>query len=100
MLIASSVMGEPVMIALGGFLTIFSLLRMERAGRDFRAGRTSRPVKLPKPAFRPEAPDHEHITISGQDANVRLEQWEVLKNAGLLTEEEYRKKRKETLREL
>ena len=99
MLIASSVMGEPVMIALGGFLTIFSLLRMERAGRDFRAGRTSPPSKPPRPVFRPESSDHEHITVSGPGTEARLEQLEILKNAGLLTEEEYRKKRKETLRE-
>ena len=97
MLIASSVMGEPVMIALGGFLTIFSLLRMERAGRNFRAGRTSRPSRPPKPAFRPEAPDHEHITVSGQGTKASLKQWDDLKSAGLLTEEEYMKKRKEIL---
>ena len=100
MLIASAVMGELVLIALGGGLTIFSLLGMERAGKDFRAGRRTWPAKLPRPAFRPESPDHEHITISGQDTKGRLEQLEVLKNAGLLTEEEYRKKRKETLKEL
>ena len=100
MLIASAVMGEPVMIALGGVLTIFSLLRMDRAGRDFRAGKTSRPSKPPRPVFRPESSDHEHITVSDQGTEARLEQLEVLKNAGLLTEEEYREKRKETLREL
>lgn len=97
MLIASAVMGEPVMIALGGGLTIFSLLRMERAGRDFCAGRSSRPSKPPKPAFRPESPEHEHITVSGQGGKARLEQLEVLKNAGLISDQEYRQKRQEIL---
>lgn len=100
MLIASAVVGQPVLIALGGGLTIFSLLRMEQVGKDFRAGRTSRPVKPPKPTFRPEAPDHEHITVSGQGTKARMEQLEVLKNAGLLTEEEYMEKRKETMKGL
>lgn len=100
MLIACAIMGELVLVALGGGLTIFSLLRMEQAGRDFRAGRPSRPSKPPKPAFRAESPDHEHITVSGQGTKARLEQLEVLKSAGLLTEEEYMKKRKETLKEL
>lgn len=94
MLIASLVMGEPLMIALGGGLTIFSLLRMERAGKDFRAGRTSR---QPKPKFRSEAPDHEHIVPFGQGGIARLEQLEVLKSAGLISDQEYQQKRREIL---
>ena len=100
MLIASAVMGIPVLIALGGGLTIFSLLRMERAGKDFRAGRISRPAKttkLSKPAFRSDTPDHEHITVSGQGSKGRLEQLDTLKSAGLITDQEYRQKRQEIL---
>lgn len=97
MLIASAVVGMPLLIALGGGLTIFSLLRMERAGRDFRAGRQSRPSRPPKPAFRPESPDHEHIVPSGQGGKARLEQLEVLKNAGLISDQEYKQKRQEIL---
>ena len=97
MLIASAVMGEPVLIALGGGLTIISLLGMERAGRDFRAGRPSRPSKPPKPVFRTEAPDHEHITVSGHSGTARLEQLDTLKNAGLISDQEYRQKRQEIL---
>ena len=97
MLIASAVVGIPLMIALGGGLTIFSLLRMERAGRDFRAARSSRPSRPPKPAFRPESPDHEHITVSGQGDKARLEQLDTLKNAGLISDQEYQQKRQEIL---
>lgn len=97
MLIASAVVGMPLLIALGGGLTIFSLLRMERAGRDFRAGRPSRPSKPPKPAFRSESPDHEHITVSGQGSKARLEQLDTLKSAGLISDQEYRQKRQEIL---
>lgn len=97
MLIACAVMGEPVLIALGGGLTIVSLLGMERAGRDFRAGRPSRPPKPAKPVFRSEAPDHEHITVSGHSGKARLEQLDILKNAGLISEQEYQQKRREVL---
>ena len=96
-LIASSVMGEPLLIALGGGLTIVSLLGMERAGKEFRAGKLNRSVKPPKPAFRPEAPDHEHITITDQGDKARLEQLDTLKNAGLISDQEYRQKRQEIL---
>ena len=54
----------------------------------------------PTPAFRPDSPDHQHITPSGPDAKARLEQLETLKNAGLIDEREYQEKRKEILREL
>jgi len=50
--------------------------------------------------FRAEAADHEHITASGLDPRKRLEQLETLKNAGLLTPEEYSEKRKEILKSL
>lgn len=97
MLIACAIMGEPVLIALGGGLTIISLLGMERAGRDFRAGRLSRSPKPPKPVFRTEAPDHEHITVSGHSGTARLEQLDTLKNAGLISDQEYQQKRQEIL---
>ena len=52
------------------------------------------------PAFRADAPDHQHITPSGLDAKARLEQLESLKEAGLLTQEEYDQKRREILKGL
>ncbi len=52
------------------------------------------------PAFRADSADHEHITAAGLDAKARLEQLETLKEAGLLTGEEYDEKRKEILRQL
>ena len=54
----------------------------------------------PRPAFRSEAADHEHITVGGLTREARLEQLETLKEAGLLTRAEYEEKRKEILREL
>ena len=52
------------------------------------------------PSFRPDAPDHMHITGAGLAPEKQLEQLDVLKNAGLLTDEEYDESRKEILREL
>ena len=54
----------------------------------------------PRPSFRSEAADHEHITVGGLTREARLEQLETLKEAGLLTRAEYEEKRKEILREL
>ena len=56
MLIACAIMGQPLWMAIGAVLTIFSLVRMLRAGEDFRAGRQSKPApQKPKtaPSFRP-----------------------------------------------
>lgn len=43
---------------------------------------------------------HDHIPSTALDAKRRLEQLESLKSAGLITEQEYRQKRQEILREL
>ena len=51
-------------------------------------------------SFRPDAPDHMHITGASLSPKERLEQLNVLKGAGLIDEEEYQEKRKEILREL
>ncbi len=48
----------------------------------------------------PEELNHEHIKASGLSPQKRLEQLETLKEAGLITEEEYRDKRKDILRGL
>ena len=52
---------------------------------------------------RPASPapePHDHIPSTALDAKSRLEQLESLKTAGLVTQEEYRKKREEILRGL
>ena len=56
----------------------------------------------PDPSFDPRAADHEHITEAsyGHTPQKRMEQLETLKEAGLITEEEYREKRKEILGDL
>lgn len=54
----------------------------------------------PPPTAAPSAGDHDHIPSTALNAKGRLEQLEQLKGAGLLTEAEYREKRKEILREL
>ncbi len=45
----------------------------------------------------PEEVTHDHIPSTALDAKGRLEQLETLKDAGLLTDEEYRAKRKDIL---
>ena len=103
MLIACAIMGQPLWMAIGAVLTIFSLVRMLRAGEDFRAGRQSKPApQKPKtaPSFRPDSPDQEHIAPSGLDPKARLEQLETLKEAGLLTPKEYEAKRQEITKDL
>ena len=46
------------------------------------------------------AETHDHIPSTALDAKRRLEQLESLKSAGLVTEQEYRQKRQEILKEL
>lgn len=48
----------------------------------------------------PEEVTHDHIRSTALGPQKRLEQLETLRDAGLLTEEEYREKRGEILREL
>ncbi len=57
-----------------------------RAGEVFRMPRSS--------GFDPAARDHGHITAAstGHSADKRLEQLRIMKDAGLIDEEEYRKK--------
>ena len=58
------------------------------------------PPETTAPVFRTDSPDHEHITPSGLDPKSRLEQLETLKEAGLITREEYDQKRREILKGL
>lgn len=48
----------------------------------------------------PPAETHDHIPSTALDAKRRLEQLESLKSAGLITEQEFRQKRQEILKEL
>ena len=48
----------------------------------------------------PAREDHDHIPSTALTTKERLEQLQTLKEAGLLTNEEYRNKREEILREL
>ena len=82
-LIASAVMAAPPLIALGAVLSGASLVGLEKAGRDLRAApRPSKPQSSPRPSRDPVDRD-------------RLEQLETLRDAGVLTEEEYRERRTE-----
>ena len=58
------------------------------------------PEEKLSPSFRADSPDHQHITPTGLDAKARLEQLETLKEAGLLTPEEYNQKRQDILKDL
>ena len=106
--IACAVMGQQLMALVGAALGGFALWGMARAGRDFRAGVRSRPKADPPaknagaqtiPTFRADSPDHKHITSSGPDAKAKLEQLKTLKEAGVLTQEEYDQKRRELEKE-
>ena len=81
-LIASAVMADPPLIALGAVLSGASLVGLEKAGRDLRA------------APRPSKPQSPPRSASPVDRD-RLEQLETLRDAGVLTEEEYRERRTE-----
>ena len=48
----------------------------------------------------PAREDHDHLPSTALTTQERLEQLQTLKEAGLLTDEEYRNKREEILREL
>ena len=54
-------------------------------------------IEEDEPEPRPEAPEAAPERAAGPDAKTRLEQLARLKEAGLLTEEEYRDKRKEII---
>ena len=51
-------------------------------------------------ALSPAREDHDHIPSTALTTQERLEQLQTLQEAGLLTDEEYRNKREEILREL
>lgn len=94
-LIAAAVMGAGGMTAVGLALTIFSLWGMLRAGRDFRAGR-----KPPPPPRAPSAKNAgEQPVPSAPYVQRRREQLETLKEAGILTREEYDQRLRELEKE-
>lgn len=61
-------------------------------------GEEAGPARQERPASAPEV--HDHIPSTAPDARERLEQLNSLKEAGLLTQEEYDQKRKEILSQL
>ena len=61
-------------------------------------GEGAGPAWQERPASAPEV--HDHIPSTAPDARERLEQLNSLKEAGLLTQEEYDQKRKEILSQL
>ena len=112
MLLTGWLFALPFLLA-GGFFAVNGL-RMALGGNPF-ARRADRPeerdaertagsgaLESPiKRERRPAAPrageEHDHIPSTALDAGARLEQLETLKGAGLLTQQEYEKKRREIL---
>lgn len=101
--------GLPFLAAGGFFLVEGIFLAVSKSGPARRVGydvetgveeEVIRPVMEEPPAFQSDSVDHQHITPSGLSPKARLEQLETLKEAGLLTREEYEAKRAEILREL
>lgn len=82
LLIAAGAMSRPLPILLGALLAGAGLAGMGRAGRDLRAA--------PRPQA-PRPPAREPVD------RARLEQLESLMEAGILTPEEYRRKRTELM---
>lgn len=83
MLIAAAALSKPLFIALGALLSVVGLMRMEKAGKDFRSAPRG---QVPSPPQAPVDPK-------------RLEQLKSLRKAGLLTDQEYEEKRTELLEE-
>ena len=83
------------------FITVGNIRILMGKGSSFYGGFEVTDEEHERPvSFRPDAPDHMHITGASLSPKERLEQLEVLKNAGLIDEAEYQEKRKEILREL
>ena len=83
-----------------GVLTIVRGARIIRKGFAERVTYDADKMNRHTVSFRPNDPDHMHITGAGLSPKKQMEQLEILKNAGLLTDEEYDERRKEILREL
>ena len=106
---SAGLFGLPFLAAGGFFMAegIFNAVSKagpaHRVGYDVETGVEEdviRPVMAEPSSFGHDAPDHQHIAPTGLDPKGRLEQLETLKEAGLLTKEEYEEKRKEILRQL
>ena len=67
-------------------------IRIEDEEDGQAAGEEARPRQAP-----PAPEDHDHIPSTALDARERLEQLNTLKEAGLITREEYDQKRREIL---
>ena len=78
-----------VLVALGKTGLIGRSYQIEEEAEDGMGPMTSPPVET-----------HDHIPSTALDAKRRLEQLESLKTAGLISDQEYREKRSEILREL
>ena len=106
---SAGLFGLPFLAAGSFFLVEGIILAVSKAGPAHRVGYdvetgieedVIRPMMEEPPAFQDDSADHEHITPNGLSPKARLEQLETLREAGLLTDEEYEEKRKEILRQL
>ena len=93
---------SPVLLAIG----IVLIVQNRTAFADSKAGESSqyrnRPRSGPAPSryggsYQFNAQDHYHITSAGLSVERRLEQLEVMKNAGLLDKEEYELRQRKIL---
>ena len=101
---SAGLFGLPFLAAGGFFLMEGIFLAVSKSGPAHRVGYdvetgigedVIRPVMEEPPVFQQDAPDHQHIPPTA-----RLEQLETLREAGLLTPEEYQQKRAEILKGL
>ena len=104
---SAGLFGLPFLAAGGFFLVEGIFLAVSKSGPAHRVGydvetgigeEVIRPVMEEPPVFQQDAPDHQHIPPTGLSPKARLEQLETLREAGLLTPEEYQTKRAEILK--
>ena len=91
---SAGLFGLPFLAAGGFFLVEGIFLAVSKSGPAHRVGYDV------ETGIGEEAPDHQHIPPTGLSPKARLEQLETLREAGLLTPEEYQQKRAEILKGL
>lgn len=106
---SAGLFGLPFLVGGGFFLVEGTLIAVGKSGPahsvgyDVESGMEGDVIRgvMEEPLPPQSAPaGHDHIPSTALNAKARLEQLETLKEAGLLTREEYEEKRQEILREL
>lgn len=107
----AGIIGLPF-LAVGGLFTVMGIVTAvskngmaQRVGYDVETGVEEETIvglmdEVTKETSSPASETHDHVPSTALDAKGRLEQLKELKEAGLLSQEEYDKKRQEILKGL